>query len=398
MPLKLPTATKLFLNFLMRLTVGNLKLTTPEGNHLTFGNVDQQPSATLNIHDWRACTRIFRAGDIGFAESIEAGWIDSPDLSAVLHLALLNETELSRLISGGKLATFWYRLRHLLRPVIRKNSRHNIQTHYDLTNDFYALWLGDSMTNSSAIFDGEFSLSLRDAHAKKYQRIIDVLGLKAGDHVLELGCGWGGFATYAADLGIYVTGITSCTSQLECAKDKINLLGLQSRMEIYFRDFEDLGEDLTRKYDAVVSIELLETLGERNWSDYFNTIASCLNNGGRALIQSVTIPERDFERYRSSTDFIQQYIYPITMLPSAERLCSYAGAAGLETVQQFFFGRDYAETFRRWSAAFDRENKSIAKLGYDARFMRIWRLYLAYCEARFDGGKTDVAQFLLRKL
>jgi cyclopropane-fatty-acyl-phospholipid synthase len=173
---------------------------------------------------------------------------------------------------------------------------------------------------------------------------------------------------------------------------------VQDRVNIHLRDYRDLRDDLSREYDAIVSIEMFEAVGERFWTDYFKTVASCLKSGGKALIQTITIPERDFERYRGSTDFIQQYIFPGVMLPSSERFCSYAGAAGLETSDQFSFGADYAETFRRWRQAWEHEHRAIAELGFDERFMRIWRLYFAYCEAGFEEGKTDVVQFLLRKL
>ena len=389
----IPTAGKLFLNLLMRLRVGHLQLITPEGNRHMFGDAHQTPSATLRINDWRACARIIRAGDIGLAESIEAGWVESPNLTQLLRLALQNEAALQSMVNGGKLATLWYRVKHWLRPNTRNGSRRNIHAHYDIGNAFYRLWLDSTLTYSSAIFDGDFSQPLASAQSRKYQRIIDELGLGVGDHVLEIGCGWGGFAEHAGRLGINVTGITISPSQLEIAQQRIQQQNLGALVQLELCDYRDL----TGEYDAIVSIEMVEAVGERYWPEYFATVAARLKPHGRALIQSITIAERDFERYRSNTDFIQQYIFPGGMLPSPERFCAQAAKAGLETQQQYAFGADYAETLRRWHQAWEKNYEAILKQGFDDSFMRIWRLYLAYCEAGFDEGKTDVVQFLLQK-
>lgn len=393
LPSNVPAASKLFLHFLKRLKFGHLRVITPDGNQLFFGEAEQLLNATLTINDWRACPKIFYAGDIGFAESVEAGWIETPDMTALLRLAIRNQTQLHQLINGRKLATLWYRLRHWLRPNTRRGSRRNIHAHYDIGNSFYRLWLDSSMTYSSALFSGDYSLSLETAQQRKYQRIIDQLGLIAGQHVLEVGCGWGGFAIHAAQQGIKVTGITISAAQFELAQEKITQAGLQQLINLRLCDYRDVQGE----YDALVSIEMFEAVGEQFWSDYFKTVAARLKSGGNALIQSITISEQDFERYRSSTDFIQQYIFPGGMLPSTRRFCACAARVGLQTQQQFSFGSDYAETLRRWHSAWEREYQTILKQGFDERFMRIWRLYLAYCEAGFDEGKTDVVQFLLHK-
>lgn len=394
LPSRVPVISKLFLHFLTRLQSGHLQLITPEGGQLMFGDLLQPLSATLKINDWRACTRIFHAGDIGFAESVEAGWIEISDITALLRLAIRNEAALNRLVNGSKLTTFLYRLRHRMRSNTRKGSRRNIHAHYDIGNAFYQLWLDKSMTYSSALFEGDYSLSLETAQERKYQRIINELGLTAGDHVLEIGCGWGGFAEYAAAHGIKITGITISPSQLELAQERIKRAGLQDKVDLYLCDYRDVQGE----YDAVVSIEMFEAVGERFWPAYFGAIATRLKPDGKALIQSITISEGDFERYRRSTDFIQQYIFPGGMLPSAERFCAQAAVAGLKTLQPFAFGADYAETLRRWHAAWEREHHTILTQGFDDRFMRIWRLYFAYCEAGFAEGKTDVMQFLLCKV
>ena len=393
LPPNVPTAAKLFIGLLSRLKSGHLQIITPEGNQMMFGDLHQPPSATLKINDWRACARIISAGDIGFAECLEADWVSTPDLTALLRLALKNEAALQRMVNGGRISTLWYRLKHWLRPNTREGSRRNIHAHYDIGNDFYQRWLDPSFTYSSAVFHGDYSISLEQAQANKYQRIIDELKLKAGDHVLEIGCGWGGFAEHAGKQGIRITGITISPAQLAIAKERVQKNNLTELVDLQLCDYRDL----TGQFDAVVSIEMFEAVGERFWAEYFKTVSARLKSGGNALIQSITILERDFERYRSSTDFIQQYIFPGGMLPSPERFVEQAEKAGLATLSHYPFGRDYAETLRRWHQAWEREYESIIKLGFDDRFMRIWRMYFAYCEAGFDEGKTDVIQFLLRK-
>jgi len=296
-------------------------------------------------------------------------------------------------VNGGFVSTLWYRLRHLLRPNTRSGSRKNIHAHYDIGNEFYRLWLDDSMTYSSAVFDGDMTLSLNLAQARKYQRIIDVMDLTAGDHVLEIGCGWGGFAEHAARQGIRVTGVTISPSQLAFAQQRLASQNLDQLAQLSLCDYRDL----SGTFDAVVSIEMFEAVGQRYWTEYFNNVASRLKPGGRAVVQSITIGEVDFERYSTSTDFIQQYIFPGGMLPSKERFNLGAQQAGLQVDQEFCFGADYAETLRRWHRDWESHAEQIRAQGFDERFMRIWRLYFAYCEAGFDEGKTDVVQFLMHK-
>ncbi|HEY4714169.1 MAG TPA: cyclopropane-fatty-acyl-phospholipid synthase family protein, partial [Aquirhabdus sp.] len=304
-----------------------------------------------------------------------------------------NEAVLDRVVSGGRLTTLWYRLKHVLRPNTRKGSQRNIHAHYDIGNDFYNLWLDKSLTYSSAIFEGDYSQLLQQAQTRKYQRIIDELGLKSGDKVLEIGCGWGGFAEHAAKLDIHVHGVTISQAQLEIAQKRIAANNLQYLAQLELRDYRDLQGE----YDAIVSIEMFEAVGERFWPEFFNILADRLKSNGKALVQSITIDERNFERYRSNTDFIQQYIFPGGMLPSPERFCAKAIKANFKVLDQYAFGKDYAETLRRWSQKFQEESHAITQQGFDERFMRIWQLYFAYCEAGFDEEKTNVFQFLLQK-
>lgn len=388
-----PEGARMFLRLLAQLRQGHLELITPDHTRMVFGDARSTLGATLQVHDWRACQRILRAGDIGFAEAWAAGWVDTPDLTALLRLALRNEAALDQMLFGGALARCWYRLRHWLRPNSRKGSERNIHAHYDIGNDFYKLWLDPSWTYSSAIFDGDYSTPLEQAQQRKYQRIIDTLQLRPGQRVLEIGCGWGGFAVQAAQQGIAVHGVTISPSQLAVARSRTSALGLENLAQLELCDYRDL----SGQYDAVVSIEMFEAVGERYWPEYFNTVAARLAPGGRALVQSITIGEQFFPRYRSSADFIQQYIFPGGMLPSIERFEQHAARAGLHTQERYAFGRDYAETLRRWDAACHSTRPAIDRLGYDAAFMRIWHMYFSYCEAAFDEGRTDVVQFLLQK-
>jgi len=388
-----PLSTRFFLRMLNHLAHGHLQLLTPHGNTMMFGDVHQPPSAQLQLRDWRACARMLQAGDIGFAESYACGWIDTPDLSALLRLCLRNQAAMERMMFGGKLAELWYRLRDWLRPNTREGSRKNIHAHYDIGNDFYQRWLDPSWTYSSAVFDGDFSQSLESAQARKYQRIIDELGLRAGDHVLEIGCGWGGFAEYAGLRGIRVHGVTISPAQLAVAQQRVQAAGVAEMAKVELRDYRDLDG----QYDAVVSIEMFEAVGEQFWPEYFATVAARLRQSGKALIQSITIDEQYFERYRRSSDFIRQYIFPGGMLPSPERFCNVALNAGLQTQDQYRFGRDYAETLRRWRDAFMHKREELAMQGFDEHFLRLWQLYYAYCEVGFDEERIDVIQFLLRK-
>lgn len=390
---KAPATAKFFLKMLAKLKHGNLHLVTPDNHVLHFGDTTQSQAIVLHIHDWRACGKIMRSGDIGFAEALEAGWLTTTDLTALLRLAIRNEAALDQAIFGGRIMSIWYKIKHLLRSNTKEGSRKNIHAHYDLGNSFYRLWLDPSWTYSSAIFYKDYQISLQEAQYRKYQRIIDVLGLKAGDKVLEIGCGWGGFAEHAGQQGIHVHGITISKAQLEIAQERIATQRLDANVQLELCDYRDLNT----KYDAIVSIEMFEAVGEKFWPTYFATVERCLKPRGKALIQSITIGEKHFERYRSGSDFIQQYIFPGGMLPSPERFIAHAQKHNLETTNTFAFGLDYAETLRRWNKAFDQEIEAIAQQGFDPKFQRIWQMYFSYCEAGFEEKRTDVYQFLLQK-
>ncbi|MBU6436526.1 MAG: cyclopropane-fatty-acyl-phospholipid synthase family protein, partial [Betaproteobacteria bacterium] len=285
---------------------------------------------------------------------------------------------------------------------VRRNSktqaRKNIHAHYDLGNSFYRLWLDDSMTYSSALFSGAAAGAVKGdltaAQHAKYRRVIDELHLPAASRVLEIGCGWGGFAEIAAHVqGAHVTGLTLSTEQLAFARERLRAAGLAAQAEFRLQDYrEEAGQ-----YDGIASIEMFEAVGEQYWPAYFDCVHRNLKPGARACIQTITIRDDLFERYRKSTDFIQQYIFPGGMLPSPGAFRAQARRAGLRVVDELAFGQDYAETLRRWRAAFMARLAEVRELGYDEGFVRTWEFYLAYCEAAFARGNTDVMQFTLQR-
>lgn len=386
-----PAAARWLFRLLERLRFGSISLRMPDGRLLEFAGARPGPHAQLVLADWGVCSEILRKGDIGFAEAYIAGRADTEDLTQLLLLGALNEQAIEQAVHGRWWATLAYRLRHWLRPNTRAGSRRNIHAHYDIGNDFYRLWLDDTMTYSSALFGGELSLSLEQAQSAKYGRILGELGALAGDHILEIGCGWGGFAEHAARAGCRVTGVTVSAVQLEFARARIAAAGLQDRVDLRLCDYRDL----EGSFDHVVSIEMFEAVGERYWPGYFATLRERLKPGGRAVVQTITIAESKFERYRGGTDFIQQYIFPGGMLPSPERFRAEAADQGLAQTGMHAFGLDYAETLCRWHRNFDAAAAQVEAQGFDERFMRTWRFYLAYCEAGFRAGATSVMQAVL---
>ena len=298
------------------------------------------------------------------------------------------------LIHGmGRTPLSMLRLRHRLRRNTRAGSRRNIHAHYDLGNAFYGAWLDETMTYSSACFEGDGQRPLAQAQTAKYQRIVDTLALAPGMRVLEIGCGWGGFALHAARLGIEVYGVTISQEQHAWATERVRAAGLGDRVSIALLDYREL----SGQYDAIVSIEMFEAVGEAYWPRYFDTLRRLLKPGARALVQSITVADAQFERYRASSDFIRETIFPGGMLPSPQRFVRAAMQAHLDTVPVFAFGRDYAHTLRRWRDAFESHLDAVSALGFDDAFIRIWRLYFAYCEAAFEEGRTDVMHFVLQR-
>jgi len=386
-----PAAARWLFRLLEQLRCGKITLRCPDGRAFEFSGAQPGPHATLALADWQVCGDILSRGDIGLAEAWIAGRATSDDLPQLLLLAALNEQAIEDAIHGRWWATLAYRLRHWLRPNTRAGSRKNIHAHYDLGNDFYRLWLDPTMTYSAALFESDPGRSLSDAQTAKYARILRELGAQPGQHILEVGCGWGGFAEHAARAGCRVTGITISEAQLDYARQRIANAGLQDRVELRLLDYRDLDG----RFDHVVSIEMFEAVGERYWPGFFGMLRDRLKPGGRALVQTITIAEAKFERYRTGTDFIQQYIFPGGMLPSQRRFGEEAMARGLAVKDMHGFGFDYAETLRRWHQVFNDAAQEVRAQGFDDRFMRTWRFYLAYCEAGFRARATDVVQAVL---
>jgi cyclopropane-fatty-acyl-phospholipid synthase len=347
----------------------------------------------LELLNWKVCGAVLRSGDIGLAESFIAGDWRCDNLPGLLELLARNREPLGRLVYGSWWGGLVYRLRHLFRRNSRAGSKRHIHAHYDIGNDFYRLWLDDSMTYSSALFGGG-ERDLARAQEAKYRRILGQLGLERGQSVLEIGCGWGGFAELATRaLDLHVTGLTLSAEQLAHARARLAGAGLAARADLRLCDYRDCAG----QYDAVVSIEMFEAVGQRYWPDYFACVARQLKPGGRACVQTITIADHLFARYSEGTDFIQQYIFPGGMLPSPAEFRRHAEQAGLRVVDAFAFGPDYAETLRQWRAAFLRQRGAVEAQGFDQRFLRTWEFYLAYCEAAFRAGDTDVWQFTLAK-
>jgi len=391
LPGNAPRAARAVLRLLGRLSHGRLLLTLPDGSRLAFGSGER--SVTMRLANWQPLTAALTRGDVGFAESWIAGHWDCDSLIDVLDLALANRRILDQAIYGNGLARLVDRLRHLLRRNSRAGSRRNIHAHYDLGNAFYRLWLDDTMTYSSALFGGDPARPLAHAQHAKYQRILDQLALPAGARVLEIGCGWGGFAEQAARAGLRVKGLTLSTEQLAFARERLAGAGLAGIARCELQDYRDEHE----RHDGIVSIEMFEAVGEAYWPRYFDTVARTLAPGGRAVIQTIVIDDALFERYRRGTDFIQQYVFPGGMLPSPSAFTAAAARAGLRVVERFAFGQDYARTLARWRETFMAQLDAVRAQGFDERFIRTWEFYLAYCEAAFRHQSTDVIQFTLAR-
>lgn len=397
LPRSAPAAARAAFALLGRLDHGTLTLQLPDGSSAHFGRpVEGGPRAAMRLANWNACKAALASGDIGFAESFMAGDWTTSDLTALLELFIANREALERAIYGSWWGALAHRLRHALRRNSRRGSARNIPAHYDLGNGFYRLWLDRTMTYSSAWFEGDCSRPLEEAQAAKLRRALREAGVVPGARVLELGCGWGGLAECAAgEFGAHVTGITLSQEQLAHARQRLEAAGLAARCDLRLQDYRDLPRAAEAPYDAVVSIEMFEAIGREYWGGYFATLKHRLAPGGRACVQSITLRDDLFERYLRSTDFIQQYVFPGGLLPSRSAFTEVAERAGLRVVQAFAFGADYAETLRRWRLRFLAEAPAVRGLGFDLRFLRLWEFYLAYCEAAFARGNTDVVQFTL---
>jgi cyclopropane-fatty-acyl-phospholipid synthase len=386
------------LKLLQRLRHGSLTLHFPDGTMQRFG-ADALPHATLHLNNWNVCAAALKSGDIGFAESYIAGDWSTPNLTELLRVLVKNRAEVESVIYGSWWGSLLYRVKHLMRRNTRANSQKNIHAHYDLGNAFYTLWLDETMNYSSALFNGNLSQPMADAQKAKVRRALSLAGVKAGERVLEIGCGWGALAEMATtEFGATVTGVTLSTEQLAFASARMQRVGVTQgkgqQADLRLQDYRDITDE---PFDAICSIEMVEAVGQAYWPTYFATLSKLLKPGGRACVQSIVIDDALFQRYAESTDFIQQYIFPGGCLPSPREFRAQARAAGLEVVDEFAFGHDYGETLKRWNQAFQAQRAQVLSLGFDARFIRIWEFYLCYCEAAFLEDNIDVVQYTLRK-
>jgi cyclopropane-fatty-acyl-phospholipid synthase len=393
LPRNAPAAARTTLQLLQRLVHGSLTLQLPDGTVQRFGQSDG-PHASMKLHNWNVCGAALKSGDIGFAESFIAGDWSTPNLTALLSLMVANRREVEDVIYGSWLGRFAYRVRHLLNRNSKANSRKNIHAHYDLGNAFYTLWLDETMNYSSAWFEEPGQNMVAAQHAK-VRRALRMAGVKPGDRVLEIGCGWGALAEKATtEFDADVVGVTLSTEQLGFAQERMRQLGCAERADLRLQDYRDIDD---APFDAICSIEMVEAVGRAYWPTYFQSVARLLKPGGQACIQSIVIDDEHFDRYIKGTDFIQQYIFPGGCLPCPREFRAQAANAGLEVVDEFAFGLDYARTLAFWRERFLHEKDRVLQLGFDQRFLRIWEFYLAYCEAAFEQGSIDVVQYTLRK-
>lgn len=380
--------------FESRMEKGSLVLTYPNGAKQFIQGKKKGPNAQIDVVRWRAMQRLLLGGTVGGAKAYILGEWTSPDLVAVVELFAVNQKTFEKGFRGTRWVRGLNRLKHKFQSNTKKGSKKNIQFHYDLGNEFYQLWLDRSMTYSAAIFD-KGDNSLEAAQKRKYLKLLKLLDVKPGQRILEIGCGWGGFAeTAVLEFDANVTGITLSREQLKYARARMKKAGIEDRVSLRFEDYRDVKET----FDHVVSIEMFEAVGEDYWPDYFSKINQVLKPGGKAALQIITIDDDVFETYRKDVDFIQTYIFPGGMLPSLTALKNQVAKAGLTWGKTRTFGAHYAKTLNEWRRRFEKAYKG-GKLpdGFDEAFRRTWNYYLAYCEGGFRGKTINVIQLQLVK-
>ena len=372
-----------------KISNGKLTIILPNNESLEFfGKGDLK--SNLKLNSYMPILRTITSGHVGFAESYLKGEWTSSDLESLLEIMVTNLPE--AFSAKSKIHLMYNRIIHFFRENTKSRAKKNIQYHYDLGNDFYKLWLDKTMTYSSAVFKNEKE-SLAEAQENKYQLLIDSLDIKPHHKVLEIGCGWGGFAEYAAKkVGCTIKGITISPSQLKFATKRIKELNLDNKVSLELCDYRDL----KGKYDRVVSIEMIEAVGEKYWRNYFKKIKDVLKKDGLAGIQVILINNKSYQKYSKSVDFIQKYVFPGGMLPSQEKLNENYVNAGLIEINSHSFGKSYAKTLTIWHKEFLNSLSSIKKLGFDTKLERIFKYYFSYCKAGFNSEKIDVAQKIIK--
>ena len=376
-----------------KLNAGRVDFILPDGRRFRAEGLKPGPVAEVTINNPDVFARLVREGDLGFCDAYLDGWWTTPDLQAFMDFIHADNDDMYDGFPGMALVRAWEKARFWFQSNTKRQALKNISYHYDLGNDFYSLWLDETMTYSSALFNTSQE-SLEKAQIAKYASMVDQMGVKPGDHVLEIGCGWGGFAEYAAkERGLKVTGLTISKEQLEYAQKRIKRNGLSDKVNLKLQDYRDE----TGVYDGVASIEMFEAVGEKYWPVYFDKIKQCLKPGKHATLQIITIQDARWEVYRKSVDFIQKYIFPGGMLPSPSVLRKEVNRAGLSVQHSIEFGKSYSQTLRRWFEVFNNKWDNISAMGFDDRFRRMWNFYLTSCAATFESGNCDVTQITLQK-
>ncbi len=371
---------------------GRLDMVLDDGRTFRVDAPNPGPVVQINIHDDGVFARLIREGQLGFCDAYLDGQWSTPDLQAFMDLIHADNDELFNGFRGQWLVEMFEKFRFWMQRNTKSQAKKNISYHYDLGNDFYGLWLDDTMTYSSAIYTtGQESLEA--AQTAKYKSMVDEMGAQPGDHVLEIGCGWGGFAEYAAkERGLKVTCLTISQEQFKYAQDRINKAGLQDQVTFKLQDYRDEAGS----YDGIASIEMFEAVGEKYWPSYFETVRKNLKPGKQATLQIITVRDEMFETYRSSVDFIQKYIFPGGMLPSPAKLHEHTVKAGMKVVGSVEFGQSYSTTLRRWHDTFNEKWDQVSALGFDDRFRRMWNFYLTSCAATFAYDNCDVVQITVQ--
>jgi cyclopropane-fatty-acyl-phospholipid synthase len=389
----LPRIVRLAFAFGSRLRRGTLDVILPDGRKVRLGGQEPGPAAEMKLYSYGFASRLLNGGDIGIAEAYLHGEWDTPDLTQFLYLFCVNHELIQAMLGDNPLMRFVQIVRHWFNRNTRSQARRNIYAHYDIGNDFYKAWLDPSMTYSSALFE-EHTHDLTAAQNNKYRRLAEAIDLRPGQKLLEIGCGWGGFAEYAAKHhGVSVVGLTISREQRDFAQKRVQDAGLGDKVEIKFQDYRDE----RGQYDRIASIEMIEAVGEQFWPQYFSQLRDRLLPGGLVGIQAITIQDKFFQAYRREVDFIQRYVFPGGMLPSPTVLKSLGEKFGVPVIREHIFGQDYAKTLATWRDNFRAAWPTLTPLGFDDRFRRLWEYYLAYCEAGFLSGNIDVRQVVFAK-
>ena len=389
----LPRLVRLALGFGSRLRRGTLDVTLPDGRVVRLGGLEPGPAAAMMVYNYSFATRLLNGGDIGIAEAYLNGDWDTPDLTQFLYVFCVNHELIKAMLGNKPAMRFIQMVQHWFNRNTRRQARRNIYAHYDIGNAFYSAWLDSSMTYSSALFEDD-TADLTAAQNNKYRRLAEAIDLRPGQKLLEIGCGWGGFAEFVAKtFGANVVGLTISREQRDFAQKRIHEAGLADKVEIRLQDYRDERD----QYDRIASIEMIEAVGEQFWPKYFSQLRDRLLPGGLAGIQAITIQDSMFQSYRREVDFIQRYVFPGGMLPSPQVLKQLGESFGVPVIRERIFGQDYAKTLATWRNNFRTAWPSLKPLGFDERFRRLWEYYLAYCEAGFLSGNIDVRQVVFAK-